>query len=315
METINRISVVVPVFNTPPFFLKKCFDSICNQTYENIEILVVDSSDSEATISFIHNYLKKDRRFVLINSEKGVSLQRNNGINYATGNLVAFVDSDDYISNTYFETLLKTMSESNADIVFPQLVKETYVDNKVVEKVILETRPVNELIDKSNFFVGTEKNRLVNPVKLYKRSLIGETRFRIDLSHGEDMIFNYELSEKGYRAVFCNQATYIFSAIKGNNAALKRLSKTSINIVSVMYKLLKSNKNNINENYEGMYFQFSYLFNSYFYAFVKTNNTIWLIRFLKYRFFYLKRNHSPKDLAYLLFPYTRKFLKKIFRRK
>jgi len=309
----NRISIIIPVYNTPTFLLKKCFDSIRNQSYKNIEVIIIDSSVGEETIQFIQKYVELDNRFVYFQSKKGVSIQRNIGISKSNGELIAFIDSDDYISADYLEIMYECLEKYGADIVYPRLVKETYENGELVRQSCLETKPVFEIITDKNFFIGTEHNRLVNPVKLYKRKLIGETRFREDLSHGEDMIFNYDLSKKGFKAIYCENAIYTFTAIQGTNAALKRLNKTSTKIVEVMYKLLKANKKNRGDNYDGMYFQFSYLFNTYYYAFVKNNKTFWMIAFLKYRLFYLRRNHTFKDIVYMLFPYCRKIIKNLFR--
>lgn len=309
------ISVIVPVFNTNPHFLKKCLLSLTKQSYRSLEILIIDSSTNEDTISFINDFSNIDPRIKVIRSLKNVSLQRNIGIDCSNGDLIAFVDSDDYLNNDYFKKMIETMIYNKADIVFPQLIKELYSNNIIINKSVLDTIPIYEDIDEKNFFVGTEKNRLVNPVKLYKRSLIGDTRFRSDLSHGEDMLFNYSLANKGFKAIFCPDAFYTFTAIDGSNAALKRFSKSSIKIVFVMFKMIKKYHDKNDDNYQGMYYQFCYLFNTYYYGFIKTNKFLWVIRFTKLRVYYFLKNRTFSNFIYMFFPFTRKIIKYILKRQ
>lgn len=315
MKVDKLISVVIPVYNTNTSFLSKCLASISNQSYENIEVLIIDSSTNSDTEKVISDFKRIDNRFIVLRSEKGVSKQRNLGIESASGKYIAFVDSDDYIHKDYFSNMLRCLIRYNADLVFPQLIKETYANDVLLNTYILPTEPIVDRITENNFFVNTEKNRLVNPIKMYKRELIGLTRFREDLTHGEDMIFNFELSKKTFVSHFSPESIYVFTGTVKDSAAKKRFNKNGIKIIDVMYKLYKKGRKKYpKDNAEGIYYQFSYLFTIYYYEAVRQNKIIYLLRFSKYRFLYLRSCKSWKDYFYILFPLIRKLAKKIMRR-
>ena len=308
------VSIIVPVFNTDPFFLSNCLSSLSRQRYNNFEVLLIDSSTDKNTITILDEFRKSDSRFRVISSTKGVSKQRNVGIENAKFPLLAFVDSDDFISPNYLADIVEIFERKEVDIVFPQLKRIEYSNHLPTKEDFIEIAPLQEKIDDSNFFVNTPKNGLVNPVKVYSKEIIGKTRFDEKLSHGEDMMFNYELSKKGFLAHFCPSALYSFTAVQGNNAALKRLSRSSIVIIKRVYDLLKIYKNKSSKNFEGIYYQFSYLFRIYYYTSIKYNQIKWVLWLTKYRFYYLRNNHSPKWVFYLLFPFLRKAIFKLIKK-
>ena len=307
------ISIVIPVYNTKIIYLAKCFDSITNQSFADFEVLVVDSSTDSSTSLFVNSYLKTDNRFRLLHCDRGVSKQRNLGIDNSKGKYIAFVDSDDRISSNYLEMLLCTLISSKSDIAYPKLIKERYKDNIVIGTETIICQPLVKKIDKYCFFENTPENGLVNPVKLYRKDLINQVRFDEQLSYGEDMMFNYELSKKGFFAVYCENALYYFSADTTINSANKRLNKSSLNIISRLYSLYKTQvKDNNKINLSGILYQYNYCFEIFFRACVLNHKTKYLFWLLKFRIFYLTHNKTNiKQRFYILFPYLRALLKKI----
>ena len=92
-----KISVIVPVYNVEKY-LKQCLDSIVNQTYKNLEIIIVNDGTKDNSMKIVEEYLQ-DKRIKVINKENGgLSSARNIGIKEATGDYISFIDSDDYIS-------------------------------------------------------------------------------------------------------------------------------------------------------------------------------------------------------------------------
>ena len=111
------ISVIVPVYNVEPY-LHKCLDSIINQTYSDLEILVVDDGSTDRSGEICDEYVKQDERIQVFHTEnKGLSAARNLGLGRATGDWVGFVDSDDWIEPDMYELLLKRAIETEADVV------------------------------------------------------------------------------------------------------------------------------------------------------------------------------------------------------
>lgn len=126
---MSLVSIIIPVFNAEEF-LSKCLDSVINQTYEDIEIIIINDASSDNTLSIIKNYQKKDSRIVLINFEenKGNGYGRNLAIEKANGNYIAFVDADDWIEpNHIIENIIKA-EDTNAEIVLSGYIEHiTYI--------------------------------------------------------------------------------------------------------------------------------------------------------------------------------------------
>ena len=101
------ISIIVPIYRVEEY-LDKCLSSIINQTYKNLEIILVNDGSDDNSIKIAKKYAKKDERIKIIEEDnKGLSCARNTGINASTGKYITFVDSDDFIEENYIEVLYK----------------------------------------------------------------------------------------------------------------------------------------------------------------------------------------------------------------
>lgn len=112
-----KISVIIPVYNVEQY-LKECLDSVINQTLKDIEIICVDDCSTDNSYKILEEYAKKDDRIIVLQNEKnsGAGTSRNKGINTSKGEYIGFIDSDDYISKDYFESLYNTAKKFNSDI-------------------------------------------------------------------------------------------------------------------------------------------------------------------------------------------------------
>ncbi len=114
---MKKVSIIVPVYNREKT-IKKCLDSLVNQTYTNIEILVINNNSTDETVNIVRKLAKENAKIQLFNcKEQGVSYSRNCGIKKATGDYLMFVDSDDYCHQKICEVLMQKAEESDADIV------------------------------------------------------------------------------------------------------------------------------------------------------------------------------------------------------
>ena len=114
---MKKITVIVPVYNTENY-IEKCINSITGQTYKELEIIVVNDGSTDNSLKILEKLQSKDNRIKIINQEnKGVSAARNKGLDNATGEYIAFVDSDDYLDKNMYEKLVSYMEEANADLV------------------------------------------------------------------------------------------------------------------------------------------------------------------------------------------------------
>lgn len=163
------ISVIVPVYNVEKY-LEECLDSIQNQTYSDIEVILVNDGSLDNSKDICEKYCKEDNRFKLINqANQGQSVARNHGVAASTGEFIAFVDSDDIIRQDYLEVLIRYMSEE-VDIVESQFTvhkKEFFNESSKAISIIFEGNSEEAV-------KAVPKHVLsVNPVtKLYRRSIV-----------------------------------------------------------------------------------------------------------------------------------------------
>lgn len=113
----NKVSIIIPVYNVERF-LKICLESIINQTYSNIEIIVVNDGSPDSSAEIIEEFLELDNRIIVVNKENGgLSDARNAGLRVATGDYILFVDSDDWIEKNMVADMMSAMLNNQVDLV------------------------------------------------------------------------------------------------------------------------------------------------------------------------------------------------------
>lgn len=124
------ISIIVPVYKVEEY-IDECVKSLINQTYNNIEIVLVDDGSPDKCGNICENYKRTDNRIVVLHKENGgLSDARNAGMRIAKGKYFVFVDSDDFVSNNYIEILYDIIKKNNADIGFASLTR--FFDNDII---------------------------------------------------------------------------------------------------------------------------------------------------------------------------------------
>lgn len=114
---MNKISVIVPIYNVEKY-LPTCLNSIINQTYKNLEILLINDGSSDNSGEICENYAKMDNRIhVFHKRNEGVSSARNLGIDLSVGDFISFVDPDDFLDLNLYEIVISNMEKYNADII------------------------------------------------------------------------------------------------------------------------------------------------------------------------------------------------------
>lgn len=185
-----KVSVIIPVYKAEKY-LAVCVDSVLQQTYKELEVILVEDGSPDQCGQICDEYAKKDSRVKVIHKEnQGVSMARNTGLELATGEYVQFVDSDDYLDIHMIETLVNALEESKADLVLCGF----YEKNLNFDRVSKAEEDVG-VYEKAQFLKGIMKNPYsfhygVLWNKLFKREKIGNLRFLADMDFGEDLIFN-----------------------------------------------------------------------------------------------------------------------------
>ena len=229
MSAMPLISVIVPVYNVAPY-LRQCLDTIINQTYTNIEIIIIASTSTDNSVEICEEYAKKDGRITLLHSEpRGLSDARNRGIETSHGEYLSFIDSDDYIHPDFLSTLYRICSEYDCDIAQCGYIRVDTNYNKIhsqPEKDI-ETYSGREMC--YNLYYGIP-NGIANVVtwsKLYRQHLFSELRFPVGKIH-EDEATTHQLFYTAEKVGVTTQTLYFYrrvpTSIMGVGFTLKRLN-------------------------------------------------------------------------------------------
>ena len=192
----NKISIIIPFYNSEKY-LDRCIKSILNQTYENLEIILVDDGSTDNSLKLCHKYKMKDKRvFVYHKKNEGVSSARNFGLEKATGMYIAFVDSDDYLENDMYELMFKNLIENKSDIAICNIYLEDL--NK---KILFNYRAKDMMFFKDKYPTYSYYNPSISGYvcnKLYVRKVIyslknSYIKFNSNITIAEDDLFNYEI--------------------------------------------------------------------------------------------------------------------------
>ena len=242
----NKVSIIVPVYNVAAY-LEECIDSLISQTYKNIEIILIDDGSSDNSGTICDSYASKDSRvrvFHITNS--GPAYARNYGLKKITGELVMFVDADDWIETQTIEICVKMLRESDIDMVLFDLCnyddtgvkyyhlfknnEEIFIGNKIseLEKIMLTT--------KSETTICTVA--LGGPVcKLYKYELIKECVFPNNIFFGEDTCFVAQVLEKIQKVIYIKKCLYHRRVLDSSLQHSKSLAQVERRIEFVKWML------------------------------------------------------------------------------
>lgn len=199
----DLISIIIPIYNTEEY-LARCLDSIINQSYKNLEIILVDDGSTDLSKEICNNYLKKDKRIKYFKKENGgLSSARNYGIKKANGKYIGFVDSDDVISLDMFSILYNNLINTSSDMSICEVVrfKDTVnfinsnnvkiYNSKDILKIILEDKKI------CNFAVN----------KLYKKELMKDIEYPIG-KYQEDVGTTYKFIKNAKKIVYSDSKLY-----------------------------------------------------------------------------------------------------------
>lgn len=240
------ISVIVPVYNAEKY-LQKCLDSILEQTYQNLEIIIINDGSTDNSGQICQEYEKQDDRIIYIEKENsGVSDTRNAGMNRMTGTYITFVDSDDWLEPNYVKFLYEKLIEHQADIVvgnytsFNESNSVFYFHTSAdyYEKVYDNKSIIPCLYDAKELL----KSALIVPWgKIYKKEIIANFRFPIDRI-GEDALFNLKALLDSKKVVYVNKSAYIYRVREGSlsNTWSDKWIRDAIYIIEERLSLLAS---------------------------------------------------------------------------
>ena len=222
MAEIPRVSILIPLYNQKRYF-DACIRSVCGQTYSNLEIIIINDGSTDESVSIAQKWSEKDHRILVIEKKnEGVNKARRDGLLRATGEYVAFVDSDDLLTERAVEILVHYAENNGVDLVMGStakklgIIKQDHMDKAMsfpYHRVI--TQP--ELFDKYylGFFLNT-----VFPVsmwgRLYRKETIDKAMRETELFDndvnrmGEDQFFNLKLFSYLHSMYRTDETVYIY---------------------------------------------------------------------------------------------------------
>ena len=242
----SLITVIVPVYNTK-YLLKRCVESICNQSYSELEIFLIDDGSTDGSGDLCDSFAVKDRRIHVIHQKNsGQGAARNQALDQMHGEYVYFVDSDDYILPDAIETMLNAMIDNNCDMCICGVINDHIFTKKECPKQ--ETKII---YNKEKLFISylTEpyiRGTLCN--KFYKKELFDGLRFST-IRAREDVDILYKVYSKIEKAIYIPDALYIQFIRPGSTEQgnFNEAKLYTITIYEKMAKYISSNIKSISE--------------------------------------------------------------------
>lgn len=254
----DLISIIVPVYNAEPF-LGECIDSLIGQTYNNIEIILIDDGSKDNSLHICNEYSKKDKRIKVFHIDNaGVSNARNYGISHSNGQWITFVDSDDFIENDYCEALIKVVGE-NTDLVIGRTI--SFVNNKKLNdyyKGGIADR-INNQEQKKELYksILVDNHKTIKyphistcSAKLFRKEIINRYNLQYDIKmkYYEDAIFNMIFINQSREIVMIDAKIYNYRM--NILSATNKFNSEMINQYDYVYKKLENLCNEFKINIE-----------------------------------------------------------------
>ncbi len=236
------ISVIIPVYNVEKY-LHRCVDSVLNQTYKNLEIILVDDGSPDSCPTICDEYAQKDSRVIVIHqSNSGQSGARNSGLSRASGLFVGFLDSDDWIAQDTYEYLIGLSQAYDAEVVQIELQMVTSVDDE------LENRSENIVVYEGKDILQHYMTRTTSGkgysmcCGIYAASTVKDLRFRVGKIN-EDIDFKYKALCKAHKMVESNVVKYYyFQDLNGHSTSRGGLKRKDFDLVDTSEEIIKLTK-------------------------------------------------------------------------
>ena len=271
------ISIIIPCYNAEKT-IERCLESVINQTYKNIDIIVINDGSVDRTDSIIKRYTTDKRIKYYNRSNHGIGKTRNFGIEKANGKYITFLDSDDYLPNDAIDNLYKLAQKNKLDLV----VSDYYVDNKNIKSEKIKSFSITNV--KNNHDLILDVN-LAPWNKLYKKELIENIKFEENLKY-EDAPFVIESIIKAKRIGKLDKETYYYVVNPNSETTIRDERIFDIfKILDIIGRLVE-NKKELTEVYKTLCIRIicNYNIQQRYQKKIKTAN-----RFINKGFYYMKK--------------------------
>lgn len=251
----NKVSIIIPVYKVEPY-IDECLNSIVNQTYSNLEIILVDDGSPDTCPQKCDEWASKDSRIRVVHKQNGgLSSARNAGMDVATGDFFMFVDSDDFIESNMVESLLDIHKKQESDITCCEV-------NRVIDGI---KKPIDKFHRSSSVYSFTSIEVLKAMIhrnidcaswnKLYTRKIIAKNRFPIGRNN-EDFVFLYYVYKNVTKVTYTNVALYDYR-MRGNSITTTFNKKTLDQFLNIEDIEKDANLDNVNIFDELLWYKFN----------------------------------------------------------
>lgn len=230
------ISIIVPIYKVEKY-LDKCINSIVNQTYRHLEIILVDDGSPDKCGNICDEYAKRDKRIIVIHKENGgLSDARNAGLDIATGNYITCIDSDDYVSIDYIEYLYNLIEKSKADVSvcnMKLIFQDKKTDYRIIsdyEKIFTPEEAIKTMLYQSDFDNSAWG-------KLFKSNLFKDIRFPKNKLF-EDFAIMYKLISNTRKIIYGSKQKY-FYIIREDSIMKKEFNLKKMDLINFSKDMVK----------------------------------------------------------------------------
>lgn len=231
-----KVSIITPVYNIEKY-IKRCLESLINQTYKDIEIIVVDNGSTDNSNNIVKDLMSSDNRIKLIECKvKGASATRNKGLDIATGDYGLFVDSDDYVSEDYVEKMIAKVEKNKSTMVLCnnyELWKDSTDDRKLFKNIN------NKTLDKLTVIkeIASGAAGLVCG-KLFDLNIIRENKIEFDsnIKLSEDLLFFLDVAKYTNIFIHIDESLYFYDRRNENSITRRYLENAWENQMYVLNK-------------------------------------------------------------------------------
>lgn len=252
---MKKISVIIPVYNVK-CYLNRCLDSILNQTYKNLQIILVDDGSDDGSEKICDEYEKKDNRIMVIHKKnEGQSIARKIGLEHSDGDLISFIDSDDFVSLNFYNDMQKPFDDKNIDMVYCNIYpfnqnneyKISESDTDVSTTYIKKTKEecFKDLVSNNSCI----NNYMWN--KVYRKELFTNIIFPQN-NIFEDLAIMYKIIANAKDICFIDKSLYYYFNREGSSSKKIRSSIIiyKLSLINEREEFIEKNYSNIIRDYQ-----------------------------------------------------------------
>ena len=239
------VSIVIPIYNAEKY-IAQCLDSILNQTYKELQVIVVNDGSKDNSLNILESYANKYSNILLIKKENGgVSSARNLGLKYASGKYLAFIDADDYVEPDYIEVLVCNIEKYNADASICGFFQ--HKRNKKQKQItraftiIYSQQEVMKQVLSGKYFTGSLWN------KLFKTELLKEQIFNENIHYGEDLLFTFQYLEKCSSVCYNTKKLYHY-ILNPNSIVRSKFNTKKLSLLESLQIIIDATEKNYKDS-------------------------------------------------------------------